>query len=399
MNDRPSNRETQPLVRAITPTAMIFIRDRDAESAVHQSLNSLGIRDAEFISGNIQNAVSDLAKRPSPRLLIVDISGVDDPATHVNELAEVCEPNTGIVVIGDSNDIILYRHLKQAGVVEYFFKPLIGDLVTRTCSTILNRGGEPQISRGGKLIFIIGVRGGVGATTIATNTAWCLAETRQRWVMLLDLDLQNGDAALQLDVNPSHALREAFEHPDRVNKLFLERAVIHVHHRIDLLASLEPLSESMALQEDAVQQLLKNLLHRYRFVFVDVPPTIGVNLVKILRLPSTCVLVSNGSLASARDVARWRELIGSDTPERNTLHLLNQHGAPASLPDAEFARAAGRSPDITVPFDREIAIGSNLGVKGTQKCATLKRGLAPLVRNLSGEQADTSRSVLSRLFG
>ena len=96
--------------------------------------------------------------------------------------------------------------------------------------------------------------------------------------MLVDLDMQNGDAALQLDSSPSHALREAFEKPDRVDKLFLERGTIHASQRLDVLASLEPLGENIPLNEDAVLSLFEKLLHRYRFIFVDLPATAAVGL-------------------------------------------------------------------------------------------------------------------------
>jgi pilus assembly protein CpaE len=264
---------------------------------------------------------------------------------------------------------------------------------------VLRGEAGPQAARTGKLVFVLGVRGGVGATTIAVNTAWYLAETRQRWVMLVDLDLQGGDAALQLDVSPSHALREAFEHPERVDQLFLERAVIRVDHRIDLLASLEPLAETVNVEEPALLSLLEKLLNRYRFIFVDLPPSIAMRMMQTLHLPSTCVLVSSGSLASARDVARWRELIGPNTAERMTLHVLNQQGAPGSLPPEEFARAAGRAPDIVIPYERDIAAANTLGIKGSQQNASLKHGLAPLLRRVSGEQVEAPRSVLRRLFG
>jgi pilus assembly protein CpaE len=382
------------------PTARVFVQDRDSEGILRQSLNNLSIRDAEFTAGNIETAISALAQQPSPRLLIVDVSGVDDPVSRVNALADVCEPNTGVVVVGDRNDIVLYRNLKHRGIVEYFFKPLVSDLVMRTCNGILTGTGEPQTStRTGKLVFMLGVRGGVGATTIAVNTAWYLAESRQRWVMLLDLDLQNGDAALQLDVTPSHALREAFEHPERVDKLFMERAVTHVKHRIDLLASLEPLGGATAFEEAAVLSLLENMVHRYRFIFVDLPTDVAVRLMHALHLPSTCVLISNATLVSAREVARWRAMIGANTPERVTLHVLNMRGAPGSLPDEQFIRAAGQAPDVVIPYDREIANASSLGTASTQKCAALRRGLAPLIRHLAGEQVEKPRSVLSRIFG
>jgi pilus assembly protein CpaE len=386
-------------MRAAAPTAQVFVRDRDSEGVLRQSFSNLNIHDAEFVTGNIETAISTLAQQPSPRLLVVDVSGVESALSRVNELAEVCEPDTGVIVVGDRNDIVFYRDLKRAGVFEYFFKPLVSDLITRACNSVLTGTAEPQAARTGRLIFVLGVRGGVGATTIAVNTAWSLAEKRQRWVMLLDFDLQNGDAALHLDVTPSHALREAIEHPERVDKLFLERAVIHVNQRLDLLASLEPLGDPIAFEESAVLSLFELLLRHYRFVFVDLPIVTASKLMKALHLPGTCVLVSNATLVSAREVARWRELIGPNTPERTTLHVVNQHGAPGSLPDPEFVRAAGRAPDVVIAYDREIAVATTLGINATKKCAPLIRGLAPLLRHLSGEPVEVPRSVLRRIFG
>ncbi|MGA7973422.1 MAG: AAA family ATPase, partial [Pseudolabrys sp.] len=307
MTDVPEIAATSHTSRVGATTVLVFVRDEDSEATLRQSFSNLNIRDTRFVTGNIDTAVTALGQQPSPRLLIVDISDVADPLARVNELANVCEPNTDVVAIGDRNDIVLYRNLKQAGVAEYFFKPLVSDVVTRACNSILNGTTTPLTTRTGKLVFMLGVRGGVGSTTIAVNTAWQLAETRQRWVMLLDLDLQNGDSALQLDAVPSHALREAVEHPERVDKLFLERAVIPVEHRIDLLASLEPLGEPIAYNKTAVLTLLTNLLQRYRYVFVDLPASAAAQLLRVLHVPSLCVLVSDGTLASARDAARWVE--------------------------------------------------------------------------------------------
>lgn len=388
-------------VRPAAPTAKIFVSDQDSEGVIRQSLGDLGIEDAEFIKGNVKTATATLATQASPRLLIVDISGVDDPIARIDELAERCEPDIGVIVVGESNDIILYRNLKNAGVVEYFFKPLVRDLVKRACSAILAGDREQQTSpRTGKLIFVVGVRGGVGATTIAANAGWYLAQARQRWVMLIDLDLQHGDAALQLDAVPTHALREALEKPDRVDKLFLERGRIHVTERLDLLASLEPISETFAMpSEGAVISLIGKLMHRYRFIFVDLPATVAVGLMRVLHQPSTCVLVSDGGLASAREVVRWREWIGPNTPERKTLHILNMSGADRALPEEEFTRAVGQAPDITIPYDREIAVASILGVKATQKCAVLNRGLVQLLRDVAGEPEVKSPSLFKRIFG
>ncbi len=380
------------------PQAIVAVLDRDSEGVIRQSLSDLGIANVEFINGGIGAATASLAQRASPRLLVTDISGITDPILPINQLSEVCEPGVGVVVIGESNDIRLYRNLRETGIAEYFFKPLVGNLLTQAFHGILTGGADQRNSRTGKLIFVLGTRGGDGATSIAANTAWHLAEIGQRRVLLIDLDLQLGDAALQLDAAPTHALREALEHPERVDELFLQRGVTQVTERLGILAAQEPLGEGVTINEEAVLALLGKLLHHYRYVFVDVPPALAPRLMRVLTLPSMLILVSTASLSSARDVARWRQQIGPNTPERTTIHVLNKNGAHGSLPLQEFIGAVGQAPDIIIPYEREIGIASAMGVAAVRKCASLQRGLAPLFRQLTGE-ALPSHSFLSRLFG
>jgi len=376
---------------------MVFTRDRDAEGVIRQCLSNL-IPSAEFFSGTVDAAILLLAQRSSPRLLIVDVTGAGDPVAQIRKLSEVCEPGTGVIVIGDLNDIRLYRDFKQAGVVEYYFKPLVSTLITRTAGGILTGSTEQRGSSAGKLIVMIGVRGGVGATTIAASTAWHLAEMHRRRVVLLDLDLYFGDAALQLDAAPTHALCEALEHPERIDDLFLERATTHVTERLSLLASLENLSSPTQPTEDAVLSLLAKLMRRYRYVFVDMPVDLVPHLLRVLHLPGLCLLVSNASLVSARDLVRWRAIVGPSSAERQVLHILNKNGADGGLRAAEFLRATGEAPDITIPYDPQIGVSSSLGVKSVLQCATMQRGLAPLFSRIAGEQVVADRSLVERII-
>jgi pilus assembly protein CpaE len=381
-------------------TAMVFVRDHDSEGVIRQCLSDLSVPAAEFANGGIDAAITALEQRPSPRLLVVDVHGVDDPAARIRDLADVCDPETGVIAIGDVNDIRLYRSLKAVGVVEYFFKPLVRSMVINMCQGILTGSTEQAVSLTGKTIFVVSIRGGSGGTMIAAVTAWHMAEKHKRRVGLIDLDLQYGDAALQLDVAPSHAMEEALDHPERVDELFMERGVIKVSERLGLMASLKGLDQVAAPDENAVISLLGHMQHRYRYVFVDIPPAVAPRLLQLLHLPGTVLLVSTASLACARDVARWREAIGPNSAERTTLHILNKSGASDGLPDEEFVRAAGMAPDITIPFSREIGTASRLGVRGLQNCQALQRGLDPLFRLLSGEALPVvRRSFLRNLLG
>jgi pilus assembly protein CpaE len=387
-------------VALAAPTAMVFVSDRESEAVLRQALSDVSVHDAKFTNGTVETATTALATEATPRLLIVDLSGVENPLARIDELAAKCEPEVKVVAIGDRNDIILYRRLRNAGVTEYFFKPLVRDSIKRLCNSILNGEVDDKSANSldGKRIFVLGVRGGVGATTIAVNAAWRLANKAQRWVMLVDTDLETGDAALQLGATPTNALREALEKPERVDRLFLERGTLHVTERLDLMATLQPLGASSAVNRDAFAGLIDKLARRYRFVFVDLTEHLAATLFEVLQKPSTCILVSDAGLASARELVRWLEWMGPNSSERRTMHVLNMSGGDGALPETEFLRAVGRAPDVTIPYSRDIAIASNLGVKATQKCAALNRGVDTLLRELAGEPA-APRSLLSRIFG
>ena len=384
------------LTDAPKPRALIYARDKESESIIRQSLAGLGVTDAEFRPGGVKTATAEIPSLGPFPLLIVDADG-QNPMASIPELMSACSPSTGVIVLGEADDLSLYRHLRDAGVSDYIFKPLVSSLVTKACSRILNgaheRDGAPQ----GELITVMGVRGGVGATTIAVRTAWELARS-PRPVVMLDLQIRFGDAALQLDVAPNDALRVALESVERVDPLFIERGVIHVSDRLDLMASMAPLEKQPQFSEDAVLQLLAQFQQHYRYVVLDVPIMTTGLMPRALQLASTFVLVSDGRLASAREVRRWREVLGDDVPGRPVLHILNRHGSPGELPLEDFAKAAGQPPDMVIPFARDIAIASNLGIGARPDCPELQRGLAPLIQRVAGQAPPHGRPLLARLF-
>lgn len=397
MDDR-TTAPTKAAARSAAPVAMVYVGDKDTEGLLRQSLNGLSIQTPYFGSGGIAGAIEELASRASPRLLIVDISGAKDGVASIRELSQVCEPGTGVIVVGDNNDIILYRDLKNIGIAEYFFKPLIGSLVTRACKAILVGTFDERVVRTGKLVHVIGVRGGAGNTTVATRLAWHLSQARKRRTIYVDFDLVGGDAALQFDVIAQHALSEALEHPERLDDLFLGRAVSHVTERLDLLASIEPLGSVISYTEAAAISLLSRLLRSYRYVFTDLSTDSAASMPRILHLPCICLLVSTASLASARDIARWRALIGPDTADRKTMHVLNKVSSSDGLSVADFTKATGYTPDSVVSYERDVARSSSIGIQELEKCEGFFKALSPVLQEISGEPANAARSFISRMF-
>src|SRR5579863_5416903 len=97
--------DTAPLPgnSSTSATVLAFVDDRDSEGVIRQCLGDLGVANAEIVHGRIDRAIAELSRRAVPRLLIVDIADSSDAPAQLARLADVCEPSTGVVVIGDSN--------------------------------------------------------------------------------------------------------------------------------------------------------------------------------------------------------------------------------------------------------------------------------------------------------
>jgi pilus assembly protein CpaE len=123
-------------------SALLFIKDPQTESAVRQSLYDLHIENVQAHSGDAKSAAKFLAKIKSPQLLVVDLCGLGDPISAMSELAQVCDPDTHVLVVGEQNDIHFYRDMKSLGIVEYFPKPLARDVLNRAFSAIVVPNAE-----------------------------------------------------------------------------------------------------------------------------------------------------------------------------------------------------------------------------------------------------------------
>ncbi len=111
--------------------------------------------------------------------------------------------------------------------------------------------------QGGRVVTITGVRGGVGASTIATNLAWYLGKRANRHTILVDADLHRGNCALLLNAKSGAGLRTALETPQRVDELFVERSAQPVTERLHVLSGEENLTEQVKYEQGAAALVRK----------------------------------------------------------------------------------------------------------------------------------------------
>ncbi len=368
------------------PPFVAFLSDTESEATVREGLMEAASEGLEVRRGGIRQAIAALQKMATPRILLVDVSGEDQPLTALADLSEVVEPDVRVLVVGDRHDVNFYRQLTRGlGVVEYLYKPLTRDMVARHFAPcVQHQAPSTEMVQGGRVVTITGCCGGVGATTLAVNLAWHFAVDAKRHTVLLDPNLHTGTAAMLLGAKVGSGLRTALETPSRVDELFVERSAQPAGDRLSVLASEEKLTEQPTYAAGAAQRLLGILRRRYNFVVVDVP--FGPNPVyrDLLDLAHQRVLVTEPSLASVRDTLRMLALPNGPQQARRAVVVLNRDGQPGGLTRAQVEDALKMKIDVAIPYlPRQVGTAATLGEPAMSLRTGFRTGVLHLAREVA----------------
>lgn len=370
---------------------LAFCSDSESYAAVDRVVGDMMLPHTSIRKGSIKDAVRYLSENPSPKLLMIDISSSDLPLSDIDNLANVCEPGVTVIAIGERNDCGLFRDLLHHGVADYLVKPLSPPLLQKAIANVTDHSETARSnSKLGKLVTVMGVRGGVGATTVATSISWIVAQQRRRRVALIDLDLQFGTVALSLDIEPSNGLREALENPDRIDGLFMDRVLTQHSDRLFVMSAEESPDETLLLDFGAVELLTNELRSKFHYVVVDLPRNITPSSHQILENATDLVLVTDFSLAGMRDTMRIAGMLPSLNASCNVVIIANRAGEhkQGEMPRSEFEKGIGRKIDFVLPFDaKTVATATNFGQPVAAGKGPVAKGICDVTDRLCGPAA------------
>lgn len=302
--------------------------------------------------GGIDAAVTRFASQASPNLLIIDTLQ-QGPAMlrSLDRLAEVIEQGTKVVIIGAVNDIALFRELMARGVSEYIVPPIQPiDLIRAVCGLYVN----PEKPFAGRVIAVIGARGGVGASTIAHNLAWSIAERQDVGATLLDLDLSFGTAALDFNQDPPQSIADALTAPDRVDDVFLERVTTKHTQRLQMLTAPATLEREFELDAAAYETVIERVRRTSPFIVLDLPHVWSSWVKHTLLAADDVIIVAGPDLASLRNTKNIVDLLKAlrpyDSPPTVALSMVGVPKRP-EIPFKDFSEALGAEPVAVFPFD------------------------------------------------
>ena len=356
-----------------------FVGDEVTRASLLRAACEHGLAAAEVFQGGLTEAREVLARIPTPRLVVVDLGGCADPLFEVGALSEVCDPGTRVVALGSLNDVDLFRELTALGVEDYVLKPISAE----TSDAIVSRcKEEPAGGDGapGKLIAVIGARGGAGASTVAVNIAWMMAHVQGLRTALVDLDLYFGSIALALDVEPGRGFREALENPSRIDSLFIERAMVRQSDTLFVLGAEEALDTGFSFDPAALDLLIGKLRHGFDRVVLDLPRFAARSQAHILSAPAAAVVVSDPTLAGMRDTLRLAAFLRHTAPEAEVLTVINKVGARkyGELDKDDFEAGGEVRVDHRIPADAKAMVACAGAGKTLAEAAPRSRAAAVL---------------------
>jgi pilus assembly protein CpaE len=354
--------------------------------------------------GGMAAAIEAYRTAPTPNVIILETEGRNDILSGLDQLATVCDSGTRVIVIGRINDIGLYRELVRRGVSDYVIAPVNTlDVVRSICGLF----SSPEAKAVGRIIAVVGAKGGVGASTIAHNVAWAIARDLALDSVVADLDLAFGTAGLDYNQDPAQGIADAVFSPDRVDTAFIDRLLSKCTDHLSLLAAPATLDRVYDFGVEAFDAIFDTLRTTMPCIILDVPHQWAGWTKRALVAADDLLIVAAPDLANLRNTKNIFDLLKAARPnDRLPLYCLNQVGIPKrpEINAAEFAKAIEMDPIASIPFDPQMfgaaANNGQMIAEISQNHRTVDMFLQ-IAQRLTGrgETKKTRTSFLSPLFG
>src|SRR5436190_7234043 len=305
--------------------------------------------------GGITAAVEAYSNSPTPNVIVIESeSGGEDVLNGLDALAEVCDPGSRVVVIGGVNDVVHYRELMRRGVSDYLISPIETLDVVRTICGLFS---APDAKPVGRIIAVVGAKGGVGASTIAHNVGWAIARDLSLDTVVTDLDLAFGTAGLDYNQDPPQGVADAVFSPDRVDTNFVDRLLSKCTDHLSLLSSPATLDRIYDFSSEAFDSIIDALRTTMPCIMLDVPHQWAGWTKRTLIAADDILVVAGPDLANLRNAKNLLDLLKSARPnDHRPYYCLNQVGVPKrpEIKPMDFAKALDDEPVAVIPFEPQV---------------------------------------------
>src|SRR5712671_2207047 len=333
-----------------------FCETPETEAAVRSAGEDrrLGKAHVTVQMGGVATAIEVYHTVPTPNVIILETEAHCDILAGLDELATVCDAGTRVVVIGSVNDVAPYRELVRRGVNDYVIGPVKPLDVVRSICSLFSASEAIAV---GRIVAVVGAKGGVGASTVAHNVAWAIARDLALDSVVIDLDLAFGTAGLDYNQDPLQGVANAVFSVDRLDTAFMDRLRSRCTDHLSLLAAPATLDRVYDFSADAFEPVFDALRASVPCVVLDVPHAWNAWTRRVLVGADDILVVAAPDLANLRNAKNLVDLLRGARPnDRRPFYCLNQVGVPKrpEIKPADFAKALEDDPLAVIPFEPQV---------------------------------------------
>ena len=339
-----------------------------------------------------------VAEQEQPDLMLVDGMCCDPHELAQVEYVSTHHPKIAVILLCATQSPEFLINSMRAGVREVLPSPVSAEAlqaaVSRIAAKLISTKGT------GKILAFMPCKGGSGATFLATNLGYQLAETKS--VLLIDLNLQFGDAlSFVHDGKPATTLADVAHDIRRLDASFLAACTVKISADYSILAAPEDLSKAMEIKPEHIDAILGLAITQYDFVLLDMSRTLDTLAIKTLDRAYRIFPVLQAGLPSLRNANKLLAVFKSLGYPADKIELIVnrfEKGAEIGLDDIQ--RTLGTAKLRTVPNSyKEVNASINHGdaLAEMARSNAVTKNLAEFALSLSPKPED-SRSLLDRLL-
>jgi pilus assembly protein CpaE len=344
----------------------------------------------------------DIAEREDPDLMLVDGMCCDTAELAQVEYVTTHHPSVAVILLCSTHTPEFLINSMRAGVREVLPSPVTAPALEAAVVRVAAKLGGVSSRKTGKILAFMACKGGAGATFLATNLGWQLAETKS--VLLIDLNLQFGDAlSFVHDGKAPSTLADVAKNIERLDASLLAASTVKVAPNYSILAAPEDLAHSMGVKPEHIDAILSLAVTQYDFVLLDVPRSMDTLAIKALDRAWRIFPVLQSGLPDVRNAGKLLEAFKSlgYPPEKIEL-IINRFDKSSDIGIDQVQRSLGNVRLNTVPNSyREVNASINHGdpLMKTARGNTVARHLVDFAETLSPRPEEArAGGLLDRLF-
>ncbi len=307
-----------------------------------------------------------------------------------------------LVAVSDNADAAPILEAMRAGCSEYLTSPVHVDQFAGAVERLRMRLDSRKTivpKPTGRIVAMLGVRGGAGATTLAVHLGSFLAGQYGKRTLLLDEHRRLGHVSLYLGAEEAnYHFYELVRNIGRLDESLLQGFVIHHSSCLDILPSPDSFDDAANVSLEDIQRAIRFLGQNYEFVVIDCPHGVHNLSLATIDCCDELYLIATPDVPALRDLSSCiNSFLQSNVPPEKIKVVINRYSSDGALGLQQIEKAIQQPISITIPnassdLIRAMNTGSPvLPHRKSEFTTQMKKWVATLVPGAEQETSEPKR--------